>query len=105
MNQNLQDFNRQKDEVELSLARTVLTQIEKENLSYSESQEIAKEILSQIDDIKETRQLLIFLRTLSQRWKIFENLFELYKLKMNEIKVKNEKLEEAKEQLSTIINN
>jgi len=102
MDQNTNNFDSEIKEIELSLSRVILTQLEKGTIAYDQSREIAQYILSQIDDIKNSNQLLIFLQNLNQKWIFFESTYGLYKLRMNDEIKTNQKIEEVNEKLSKI---
>lgn len=105
MDQNVNSFDSEIKEIELSLSRVILTQLEKGTITYDQSREIARYILSQIDDIKNSSQLLVFLQSLYQKWNFFESTYGLYKLRMNDEMITGQKLEEVSNQLSKINNN
>lgn len=101
-NDNLDDVLK---EVELSLARTLLVQLDKGAITYEQSQEIARYILSEIDKVKDSGQLLTFLQELTGKWNIFENTRGLYRLKIMDSVKTDQKLEEVTNKLSQINNN
>lgn len=98
------DFVVQKKEIELSLARTILTQLESKAITYQQSQEIAKFIVLHINNTSNTQQLLAFLQSLALKWNFFQGIYDLYRLKAGEIVKTHKELEETKEKLSTITN-
>jgi len=102
MDQNANTLDSEIKEIELSLSRVILTQLEKGTITHDQSRKIAQYILSQIDDIKNSSQLLIFLQNLNQKWIFFESTYGLYKLRMNDEIKTNQKIEEVNEKLSKI---
>lgn len=81
---NFGNFETQKKEIELSLARTLLTKCNKEQITFKQMQEIAGYIRLYIDDIRSARQMVSFLKDLSSQWDIFKTLYEFYKLHQGE---------------------
>lgn len=102
MDFNKEEFEAQKKEIELSIIRTVLTQLEKQTITYDQSREIARYILLHIDEVNTSEQLLTFLQALALKWNIFESLKGLYRLKVGELVQTQEMLEETKDKLEEI---
>ncbi len=84
MNVSLPSYGEQKNEIELSLARTILTQLEQQKISYEESQDIARFILAGVDNAPDHQSLLSFLQTLVAKWPVFESTYGLYRLKVKD---------------------
>lgn len=76
----------QKNEIELSLARTILTQLEKKTISFSQAQTMARFIVERIDDATTEDTLIRFLQTLAKQWEIFSTTYEFYKIHSNDEK-------------------
>jgi len=94
------NFEDQKSEIELALARTVYTQLEKEEFDYEQAREVAGFILDNLDEVTNQQQLLLFLESLALKWSVFESLKGLMRLKITDTSQTAAKLEEAKEKLS-----
>lgn len=76
------NFVSNKKEIELSLARTLLTQIEKKSFTFKKAQEIARFIVDKLDNLTTPKKLLDFLHGLSTRWVIFFTTYEFYKMRL-----------------------
>ena len=87
----------QKREVEKSLARTTLTQIEKGTISFAQGQEIANFILQKIDQITTEEELVSFVYEMSEKWPIFDTIKEVVRLRMNESKEVEKQLQKARQ--------
>lgn len=102
MNVSLPSYEEQKNEIELSLARTILTQLEQDKISYEQSQEMARYILDGMETATNPQTLLTFLQTLSAKWQMFESTVGLYRLKVkDEIETKDE-LQQAQQELQAL---
>lgn len=104
MNQQLQDFPALKNELELSLARTILTQLDTGAITHGQSQQISQYILARIDEAVDPQGILLFLQDLSQKWNMFETLFNFFKIKVADTQQTDVKLEEVKQNLSVLNN-
>ncbi len=102
MNLIADDFQRHKEEIELSLARTIYTQLDKDTLSYDQCREIAQFVLERIDEVNDETSLMVFLEELSIKWPLFESLKGLVRLKVSDASETAKKLQQAKDQLSQI---
>lgn len=80
MHQGNDTFLDKKNQIELSLARTILTQLEKKAISFEKAQEIAGFINLYVDDIRNPSQLTSFLRDLSLQWNMFETVYQFYNI-------------------------
>lgn len=85
-------YEDQKKEIELSIARTIVTQVKNGNLTFEIGQEIAKYTLAHIDTTKTQEDLVLFLEDLSKKWDVFATLHELFRGRMNEVKKVEEQL-------------
>jgi len=92
----LENFEEQKREIELSLARILLTQLQKKTITFEECQEIAKYILEGIPVVGNSEELLEFLKIISQQFSIFETTYGFYKCRIDDDK----KMMQAKESLN-----
>ena len=90
------DFEANKKEIEVSLTRTILTQLDKENITSLEAQEMARYILGEIDIADTMDKMLFFLQTLSKRWPVFESIAGFYKIRVKEAKEAESKANEIK---------
>jgi len=82
----LENFEEQKREIELSLARILLTQLQKKTITFEECQEIAKYILEGIPVVGNSEELLEFLKIISQQFSIFETTYGFYKCRIDDDK-------------------
>lgn len=89
------DFVRAKNEIELSLARTLVTKIEKKIITFDKGQEIARFIVDKLDSLKTPKKLSHFLQELSDQWDIFSTTHAFYKLRLDQ----DHKLKSASNQL------
>ena len=80
------DFSDQKKGIELSLARTILTQLEKKMFTFAKTQEISRFIVDKLDELTTPKKLLDFLHVLSSRWAIFTTIHAFYKMRLEEEK-------------------
>lgn len=99
---NDDQFKREKEEVELSLARTIYTQLEQGTLPYKDAQKIAQFVLSRAEKIKNREQLFLMLDEMAKQWPIFETIRGLFKLKMADQQKTQEGLSNAKQILSSM---
>lgn len=101
----MQDFAAIKNEVEVSLTRTLLTQIENGGIPYEDAQSIARYILLHIDKVATHNDLLVFIQGLTAKWQMFESLLGLYKMKIKATEETNVQLEAVHDKLSALTNN
>lgn len=85
-------YEDQKKEIELSIARTIVTQVKNGNIEFATGQQIAQYTLEHIDTTKTGEDLVMFLGDLAKKWPIFATLHELFKVRMNETKHIEEQL-------------
>lgn len=95
------NFAEQKNEIEVSLARTILTQLDKKAVTFDQAQEMARFILSQIDTINNIDQMSSFLQNLSKKWPVFESTAGFYKLRAIEARQTEGKIQELTSSLQT----
>lgn len=100
MDENKTTFEQEKQNLEISLARTIYTQLDQKALSYDEATEISRDILLKIDDVTNKEEMMSFLEELTQKWKIFGTINDLLKLKTTDSLQTAEKLEDVKEDLT-----
>ena len=74
------------------IVEVIITALEKNELSSSEIPKIANFVLVQIDAVNNHEDLITFLKNLSNKWPIFENIEEIEKGE-----VKDQKEEEVAE--------
>lgn len=77
-------FENQKKEIELSLARILLTQLQKKTFTFQESQKIANYLLEGLDSVENSDQLLEFLKIISKEFPVFGTTYGFYKLRREE---------------------
>lgn len=77
-------FDDQKNEIGMSLARTVLTQLEKDLIPFAQGQEMSRFVLEGIDKTTNADELLVFLEKLTKKWDLFATIHELFKLRLRE---------------------
>jgi len=77
-------FEDQKNEIGLSVTRTILTQLEKNLIPFAQGQEMARYVLDGIDKTANADELLAFLGKLTKRWDLFATIYELFKLRLRE---------------------
>ncbi len=77
---HMSNFEAQKKEIELSLARTILTKIEKKIITFKEGQEIARFIVDRLDNVRGEEKFLVFLNDLAKQWDIFATTRDLYRI-------------------------
>lgn len=102
MNVSLPSFEEQKNEVELSLARTIVTHLEQQKIAFEESQAIAQYILDGMHTATTPAQLLSFMQTLSAKWPMFESVAGLYRLKVKDELQTEDELQETKAALQAL---
>lgn len=93
-----EDFESQKNGIELSLARTLLTQLQKKTMTFEKCQSIAKDILEGMNTTTNPHELLEFLQVISREYPIFETAYGFYKLRIND----EEKMQQTKNNLQTV---
>jgi hypothetical protein len=93
---NFEDF---KKEIELALADAILKQTQEEKITFEQSQDISRYILSKIDDAKSVQDLVMLLQDVASKWDGFKETYELYTLKVGDKVETQQKLEQVKEQL------
>ncbi|HLD01296.1 MAG TPA: hypothetical protein VJC10_00305 [Patescibacteria group bacterium] len=98
-----ESFAKQKKDIELSLARTMLTFIEKGTYTYEQSQEIARFILREIGLAKTPEQVLSFLEKLTLKWPVFENLRGLYRIKVKDVANSRKRMGEVSQSLASLV--
>lgn len=86
MTQQNKDFSGQKKEIELSLARTILTQLDKRVITFEQASEIARHIVSKLESATDEKKLLDLLQEIAKRWDIFSTTHGFYKMRLHEEK-------------------
>lgn len=80
----MSNFEEQKNQIEVSLARILLTQLQKKTLAFKKCQEIASYLLEGLDSVKNSDQLLEFLQIISKEFPVFGTTYGFYKLRREE---------------------
>lgn len=86
MDYSQKDFLNKKKEIELSLARTILTQVEKRAITFDKAREMARFIVDRLEGLTTPKKLADFLSDLSEKWNVFGTLYEFYKMRLEEEK-------------------
>src|SRR3990167_10477094 len=74
-------------EIEEKIMEAIITALENNRLKQDELPLIASYVLERIDKINNHEELIVFLRDLSDKWAIFDNLEEIEK---GEVKEEND---------------
>jgi len=93
-------FVDQKNEIGLSVTRTILTQVEKKLISFEQSQEMAQYVLGGIDKTTTAQALLEFLQKLTEKWDLFATIYELFRLRLREQAQIEHSLKQAQDALA-----
>lgn len=94
------NFEDQKNEIGLSVTRTILTQLEKDLLPFEEGKQMAAYVLEGIDKTTTADELLQFLQKLTEKWDLFATIYELFKLRLREQAQIEESLRQTQEALA-----
>lgn len=93
-------FEDQKNEIGLSVTRTILTQLEKNLIPFAQGQEMARFVLDGIDKTGTPDELLAFLEQLTKKWDLFATVYELFKLRLREQAQIEKSLQQTQEALA-----
>lgn len=77
-------FEDQKNEIGLSVARTILTQLEKNLIPFDDGKTMSRFVLDGIDKATNADELLAFLQKLTGKWDLFATVYELFRLRLRE---------------------
>ena len=89
-----------KKEVERRIMETIISSLEKSELTESQYQEISAFILEKIDSVKTHHDLMVFLRDLTAKWSVFS-----FVLTLENGEVKNIKENTAAEKAEELVKN
>lgn len=99
------EFEKKKKEIELELAKTILTLVEAQKITFAQSQEIARYILSRMEEVRTIQDLILLLSEVSGKWEGFKEIYELRSMRVGDTMQTKEKLEEVKSQLISMMGN
>lgn len=97
-------FAERKKDIVDKITGILIEEMEKETVSEEDGKVIATYILSKKENLTTNEELVEFLQTLSQIWPIFLDLYETESKVVTEEHNDAEKIDQIKQQLSTLAN-
>ena len=93
------DVAQLKKDIELALAEKVLALVESGKITYDESQDLARYILSQIDKATTAQEFIAFLQDVASKNEEFKETWDFYSMKIGDKEQTGQKLDELKNKL------